>query len=308
MTTIGFVIVSHREEAQLLRLTQSLNRLYGNPPIACHHDFDQASLSLDRFSSNIDFVRPHFRTAWGKWVVVDATLAALALLYEGGGPDWFVLLSASDYPIRRGDEVVSELAASPFDAYLDARPISGAKAAASLHGELNPKLGHLSYPSIERVKWSHYLGAELWIPIIRRRPRWRLGRYTIHLPFAARNRLPERFGMFHGDHWFTGNRRTAQTLLNPRPEHLILQRHLRMRSSPDECYYQTVLANTAGLSICLNNKRYADWTKLAAHPKDLTEPDLPEMFASGAHFARKFAPGSAALGGVDERLGITVSV
>lgn len=301
---IGFLIVSHREEAQLLRLVTALNRLYGVPPIVCHHDFGQAELSPDRFPANVRFVRPHFKTAWAKWSVVEATLAALALLYEGGGPDWFVLLSASDYPVRPGTDVIEELSASPCDAYVDARPIAGARAAASLHGELNPKLGHLSFPSIEHVKWQHYVGAELWIPIVRRKPRWRLGRYTIKLPFAARNRFPEQFGMFHGDHWFTANRKSARVLLDPRPEHLTLQRHLRMRASPDESYYQTVLANTPGISICLNNKRYADWTKLDYHPKEITEADLPEVFASNAHFARKFAPAAPALDRIDERLGI----
>lgn len=305
MTTIGFIIVSHKEEDQLFRLVRTLNALYDDPFIVCHHDFGQASLSTKRFPSNVRFVVPHHKTAWAKWSVVEATLAAIRLLYKDGGPDWFVLLSASDYPLRTGSEVVAELAVSSFDAYLDIRPIGEARPKAMLQGKLNPKLGHLGYESIERVKRSHYLGAELWLPVIRRKPRWRLGRYTIHLPFTARNALPADFGFFHGDHWFTGNRKTAQILLNPNDQHLALQRHLRMRSSPDECYYQTVLANTPILSICLDNHRYADWTNLASHPADLSEADLPEAFASGAHFARKFTCGSTALDVIDKRLGIT---
>ena len=304
MTSVGFIIVSHRNEEQLLRLTKTLNRLYSDPPIVCHHDFSQAPLSVERFPANVRFVTPSFKTAWAKWAVVEATLAALALLYEDEGPDWFVLLSASDYPVRSGAQVVRELAASPVDAHLDTRPIGDARPAAAFQGELNPALRHLGFPSIERVKWSHYVGAEIWLPMIRRKPKWRLGRYTIHLPIAARNRLPDGFGLFHGDHWFTANRKAARVLLDPAPEHLELRRHLRMRSSPDECYYQTVLANTPGLSIGLNNKRYADWTNLAPHPADLTEAELPQALASGAHFARKFRPDDPVLDAIDRHLDV----
>lgn len=308
MIRIGFVIVSHRDQAQLLRLVTTLNAIYGRPPIACHHDWSQAPLDPGAFPENVRFVRPSRRTGWAKWSVVAATLDALALLYEGdryarGGPDWFVLMSAADYPIRPARAVLEELAGSPYDAYLDAQPIGKARPAATLHGARNPKLDQFDLPGNRRLKWDHSLGAQIWIPIIRRKPRLRPGRHTIHLPFETPfHPFTDDFGVFYGDHWFSGNRRVAALLLNPTLRHLKLQRHLSMRTSPDECYYQTVLCNTPGLSICLDNKRYAEWNGGGAHPMDLTPAQVPELFASDAHFARKFAPRSPALDMVDARL------
>lgn len=304
MTSVGFVIVSHRSQEQLLRLVTTLGRLYGDPPIACHHDFSQSALDVGTLPPNVRVVQPSYVTGWAKWSVVEATLAALAVLYEDGGPDWFVLLSAADYPVRAADEVRAELGGSPHDAYLDARLIGSARPAARLDGVLNLKLSHFDSAGNRRLKWSHYLGAEIWLPMVRLRPRVRLGRYTIHLPFATRHPFTGGHGAFYGDHWFTANRRAAEVLLNPTPWDRQLQRHLRMRTSPDECYYQSVLCNTPGLSIQLDNKRFAEWNGGGAHPMELTPRQLPELFASPAHFARKFAVGSEALDLVDERLGL----
>lgn len=304
MTTIGFVILSHRGPEALLRLSRALNILYDGPPIVCHHDFSQAKLDRLLFPANLRFVDPSRRTSWGKWAVVEATLAALRLLYADGGPDWFVLLSAADYPIRSGREVADELAASPFDAFLDAHPLDGASAGAQLHAPANAQLGHFEAPGNVRLSWRRYIGAELWLPRIRREPRWRVGRHTLQLPWAARGPFGPRFGCFYGDHWFTANRQAAGVLLRPTERHLRLRRHLRMRACVDECYYQTVLCNAAGLSISLDNKRYAEWNGGGAHPMDLTESELPAAFASGAHFARKFTPGSPALDALDAKLSL----
>jgi hypothetical protein len=38
---IGFIILSHDKPAQLLRLVRRLMKLYGDPPIVCHHDFSK---------------------------------------------------------------------------------------------------------------------------------------------------------------------------------------------------------------------------------------------------------------------------
>ena len=95
MMRIGFVILSHRDPAQLLRLVVTLNRLYDDPPIACHHDREQSPIDPGIFPGNVRFVEPSVRTGWAKWSVVRGFLAALRLLYDHAAPDWFVLLSAT---------------------------------------------------------------------------------------------------------------------------------------------------------------------------------------------------------------------
>jgi hypothetical protein len=301
---LGFVILSHREPAQLLRLTRTLTRLYDAPPIACHHDFSQSDLNEAAFPANVAFVRPSVPTGWGKWGVVDGALGALDLLYRDGGPDWFVLLSAADYPVRPAAEVLEELRSAEVDAFIDFREIGDSHASAQRFGPGNPRLDHFESEGNRSLKQARYVGAQIWLPMLRRSGRgWRLGRYTMHLPFPSpRHPFAADMRGFHGDHWFTANRRVAQLLLSPSPRHLQLRRHLRRRASPDECYYQTVICNEPGLRLSRDNKRFAEWNGGGAHPRELTAREIDAMLSSGAHFARKFAHGSPVLDRLDEML------
>ncbi|MBB6505141.1 hypothetical protein F4693_002128 [Sphingomonas endophytica] len=305
--TIGFVILSHRDPAQLLRLVGALNRLYDDPPIACHHDSAQCPIDKGAFPGNVRFVEPSIRTGWAKWSIVGAFLAALRLLYDDAAPDWFMLLSAADYPIRDARVVRSELAASDADALIDYRLVDDTpEGTLAKFGPGNVELSHFESPANRRLKWSHYQGAELWFPILRfdaPRRRLRLGRYTLHLPFAAPfSPFTQNFRCFYGDFWFTGSARAAAVLLNPGEQHLRLQKHLLRRSIPDEGYCQTVLCNEPGLKLVRDNHRYAQWNGGGAHPQLLTDADLGAIRASNAHFARKFAQGAPVLDRIDAML------
>ncbi|KTT72470.1 beta-1,6-N-acetylglucosaminyltransferase [Sphingomonas endophytica] len=305
--TIGFVLLSHREPEQLLRLVRTLNRLYGDPPIACHHDFAQCALDEAAFPGNVRFVHPSVRTGWAKWSVVRAFLAGLRLLYDHAAPDWFILLSGADYPIRDAAAVRADLARLDADALIDFRQVGDTVASARARfGPRNPELDQFESDGNRRLKWSHYEGAELWLPILRFNDagrRVRPGRFTVHLPFATPfSPFSKQFPCFYGDHWITGNARVAQLLLNPTEQHLRVQKHLTMRAIPEECYYQTVLCNEPGLRLVRDNHRYAQWNGGGAHPQLLTEADLPAISASNAHFARKFAHGAPVLDRIDAML------
>ena len=106
---IGFAILSYTEPEQLLRLVKTLNTMFGDPPIVCHHDFSQCSLDEAVFPPNVRFVHPHIGTRWGDIAVPLAALRAFGLLRKYDQPDWFVLLSGSDYPVRPYDKIVTNL-------------------------------------------------------------------------------------------------------------------------------------------------------------------------------------------------------
>ena len=303
---IGFVILSHGAPDQLLRLVGTLGKLYNAPPIACHHDFGQAPLDRAAFPAHVRFVEDWVATGWGKWSVVVAFLRALALLYAGDdGPGWFVLLSGADYPVCPAATVLAQLAATGCDAFLDAHQIGSAVPAATLVGDVNPLLRHLDSAVSHRTKWRFYLARQFWLPIVRRRPRWRPGRFTIRLPWSQRRFFTADFGLWWGEHWFTGNRRAADVLLRPTPRHRALARYLRWRAFPEEAFYHTVLCNTPGLVIDRDNKRFTEWNGGGAHPTTLDADEVPRVLASGAHFARKFDPDSPALDLIDRALGVS---
>ena len=236
---IGFVILSHTNPSQVLRLIRTLSRMYDNPPIACHHDFSQSLLS-HTFPSNVHFVSPHVRTRWAQFSIVAASLRALELLYNVATPDWFVFLSGSDYPTMNSEAVLSELMASKADALLDYREVPIVFPDHNHSIVENPALRHYASTKNLALAWQRYVGANVWFPIIRRGPR--LGRYTVSLPIPAwRSPFGPSFKCYYGDFWFMGNRKVATLLLNPTRTHLQLRRYLRRRIVPDECYYHSVI-------------------------------------------------------------------
>jgi hypothetical protein len=303
--SIGFVLLSHQQPDQLLRLVQTLNRLYDNPPMACHHDDSQAALDRSQFPPNLKFVSPSLRTGWAKWSVVEGALRALRLIYAEDGPDWFTILSAADYPIARAKDVRHELQKAECDAFIDFREVGDGPEDAARYGPRNPELWMSETKHGRKLGWDRYLRAQLWIPV----PKWkpggglRLGRLFGYYNFQAPNcPFNKRFRCFHGDFWFCGNARVARTLLNPPRRIRRLARYLKARMFPEECYFQTVLCNADGLTLNRDNKRFAIWVEGAWHPALLRSNELERIIGSGAHFGRKFAPDSDALDALDEVL------
>ena len=316
---IGFIILSHNNPQQLHRLVLCLQRIYDNPPIAIHHDMGQSLLHQSDFPSDVKFVVPHLKTRWGKFSLVAAALQALKLLYQNATPEWFVLLSAADYPTMPAQKVLEELASSGVDALLDYREVpkisdprhkltfnlSVSKYFGSLTSSHfdppfpvpeNPALKQFALDKNVELAWRRNLAFHVWFPVIRSGPR--IGRWTLYLPFDGW-RLPftPDFKCLYGDQWFTGSHRAAEILLNPTDKHMEFRRHLRSRNDvSDECYYQTILGNAPGLKISTATRRFSDWTESAggprggAHPKVLGLDDLPAIISSKAYFARKFAP------------------
>jgi Core-2/I-Branching enzyme len=299
---IGFVIVTYANPEQLLRLVRRLQHLYDNPSIVCHHDFSQCALRVDKFPNDIRFVLPHEKTGWGKFAVVTAALRALELLYQKSTPDWFVLLSGSDYPTMRADDVLADLSSCGGDALLDLREVPSSPPNLPYELPENPTLQHFVSTENLALAWRRYVGFNAWFPIIRAGPR--VGRHTMYFPFEMKRWSPfdAWFKCFYGDHWFSGNSKVAQILLTPTQKHLHLRRHLRWRVVPEECYYHSVLGNSPHVKIVKATRRYSEWLGGGAHPQFLTVKDLPAMISSEAHFARKFEPDTPVLDEIDRLL------
>jgi len=297
---IGFVIISHDYPRQLLRLVRCLQQNYDNPPIAIHHDFGQSQITRGDFPSDIQFVSPHVKTRWAQFSIVTAGLRALELLYKNATPNWFVLLSGADYPVMPADRVLKELMSIDKDALLEYREVPTSLSPSHLSAPENPDVRHFSLPGNLALAWRRYIGLNFWFPVIRSGPR--IGRYTIHLPIKDwRSPFGDQFKCFYGDQWFTGTRKVADILLNPSKKHMRLRHYLRLRTVPDECYYQTIIANTPNLKISKATRRFSDWAG-GSHPKVLGLHDLEAIVTSKAHFARKFAPESPVLDEIDKML------
>ncbi len=270
---IGFVLLTHQNPLQIHRLVATLNTMFNRPPIVCHHDFGQCSLDTADFPANVTFIRPHLATLWGDFSVVEATVRCLQVMFSApAAPDWFILLSGADYPIKPAQQIIGDIAASPYDAHIHHRLIDPANLS-HWWDKLCCQRYHtvLLAPFLPR-RW-HRLRTRLRLPAGLARPL---------TPFSAE------FRCYAGGAWFLTNARTVAHIIHSFQTNPKLNRHYRRATLADESYFQTMLANAPGLRLSNNVYRYTDWSAGGRHPKTLTLTDLPNLQASTAHFARKF--------------------
>jgi hypothetical protein len=291
---IGFVLLTHAHPDQALRLVSRLNAMFDHPPIAWHHDFTRSALDPGRVPDNAALVRPHVRTAWAEFSIVEATMRAVRQLYDGAAPDWFVILSGADYPIKSADRILGDLRAGGYDAHIEHELIAAPHFAREWQREL-----HNRYCASRTVR----------VPWVTRRLRVTRRTLRVTHPLLLRWLLPfsATFRCYAGPHWFSGNRRAAEHLLAFHASRPRLAAHHRPILFPEESYFQCALANAPHLRLNDRNYRYVEWPEDgdASHPKTLTRDDLPALLASPCHFARKFDPAvdAAVLDALDTAVG-----
>lgn len=282
--SVGFVILNHQPTPLLRRLLERLRVMFDGPPIVCHHDFSKCGLPEGVRLPGVSFVSPSVQTGWGLFSIVEASLLGIeALFRREDAPDWFVLLSAADYPLVPARVVRETFASAGVDAFVSAREVNQASR------------------RTDRLNYRRYLTYRLprpGLPQAEGEARF----LSLSHPWLTRWLTPFSgdFRCYFGSQWFSANRHAAERLLRFHRERPALAAHYlrqeRFRSiCPDESYLQTILLNDRGLRIGADNLRYMDWEPGSPHPRVLTAAHLPAMLASGAHFGRKFDTGSGAV-------------
>lgn len=302
---LGFVILSHNAPEQLRRLVVTLNRLYGDPPIAIHHDFSQSTVDVARFPANARFVQPSLKTRWSDIACIHAVIAGVRLLYEGEGPAWFTLLSAADYPSLAPDKVVAELAGNPYDLYIDGHAIER-----NPEPIADPAHSCMGANTVEwrRIAYDRYIAKEIRFPSLTSRLRPTTRGIVIRSELLRRPFIPftSTWKCYAGDFWFTGNGKVARILLSAAQDHPETFDYLKGRLCPEEAVQHTILCNRSDLRICKDNKRYTNWLGQVSHPRIVGLEDLEPIERLGSHFARKFSPTDSGpvLAELDRRLGL----
>jgi hypothetical protein len=306
MIRVGFVLLSHSEPDQVLALANVLTELYNSPPIVFHHDFSQTPLDKTLFPSNVRFVEPHFATFWGCFAVIPAVLAGIRLLMHGPDPpDWFYLLSGSDYPTLAPEKAISLLATASCDAFIDYREISYRGDSAD---SIDRASTGFARPSYNALAYKRYCSVAVPRPSSAKPFSFPpVGRSYLRHP-AWRSIFPSvfrsDFRCFAGEHWFTANARAAEVLLTETEQSRRLLHHLRSRECPEECFYHSLLGNSS-LTLDSNNLRYIHWPSPNAwHPRTLDLADLPAIENSKAHFARKIAHRADLTRELNRKLGV----
>lgn len=303
MNRLAFAVLSYNNPDQLLRLTNTLSKLYDSPYIVCHHNFTMCPLDEGNFPANCQFLHPHIDTRWGDISTVRAGLLAIEKLHQIDGWDWFFLLSGSDYPSAKPENVMRELGSASFDALLDIRLIKYDRDAAE-GSDSKGQFGfsRLRWPSIG---YDRYLAYDVSYPSLTRRFRATKRCIKIRNPLWLRmlGKWPASFQVYGGELWCGGNRRTAEVLAGHPERHSILQ-FFHSKQIPEEAVYHTIIRNSDLTVGSSGNRRFSKWPEPVAHPKWLAEEDFIDIINSDAWFSRKFLPDDPVLDRLDEHLGL----
>jgi hypothetical protein len=296
MTDIVYFIASYGHCNLVRRLVRTLHDGDPRGRVLVQHDPGAGSLDPEDFAEmpRAELLSTR-RLVWGGMSQVEMLLHAIRYALQHYDPAWMIYLSGQDHPLRPLPQIRAELLDSDCDGYVDAAPIE------RLHWQLGRGRYLYRYPPnlrlptplwVRRVLWRYVA----WLTRGRRLPRlnlWIQGRY-VRLGFLPSD-SPFKDGMrcYQGSNWWTLSNRALRRVLDfveRRPDFEEHYRHTPF--TPNESFFLTIVLNDETLKIRGDdNLRYISWSVPdSGHPDVLTTRDLPELLASGKHFARKLDP------------------
>jgi hypothetical protein len=274
--TVAYIVLSHRGPEQVLRLVRALKEGPAARVLVRHDPRGPALHGAELQEAGGEAIEDDIVFEWGGWSQLQLILACLCEAERRHDPDWVLILSGQDYPLRPLAEIEWDLDAVQIDGRL------GAVREVERH---RPPPGEDEF--FLRCRYRHYT-----------RPRG-MG----HLPRALRplayaRDLPPLVGLrrlgpprlrYHASaDWLTLGRRALTATLAAADDRRLM-RHFRRVAVPSESFFATVLLGDRALTIERDHRRFAPFAHEGApHPETLTARDHDRLLASGADFARKF--------------------
>lgn len=292
--TCCYLIQSHTNPAQVLRLVDTVKRSSPGARVLVVHDGRRVALDPEPFRRwpNVEVLVRKERVERGEISVLSPLFAGLEELLggKGGRPrwdfDWLVYLSAQDYPVRPIADIEASLAATRHD-------------------------GFLTFWDIEQPggPWKPRQGRTRYHAQYRRLPGWTLGplkalrflgkvsplRFHLHYgPFVGWQPRHTPFDdgsarCYAGWQWWTLSRPCVEYLWEALRSDHGLVRWFGRTIAPCEALVPSLLVNSGRFDLVPDNRRYVDFGESRdGRPRTLNENDLPRITAGRFDFARKF--------------------
>jgi hypothetical protein len=302
--TISYVILSHSNAPQVLRLSRTIRALSPRARVLVRHDQPQGFIEPPAAREyGADLLVSGIHCRWGHWSLVQATLEAFQRACELHDPDWIVLISGQDYPITPLGQWEEKLLSGDEDAVMSAEPLvdrpSGMRARTNRQ-RLQLRYTHRWYwlprlhvvsrlpASVRRLvrsAWFRCLYPIQAIFVLNQLPRdegWALGIRRRSVPWSTGTPL------YKGSQWIALSRRALR--VSTEGAHAKrMQDYFATTTVPDEAYFQTVLRNARGVRVKCESVSWLRWdSEVAPHPVLIDEAELETAVRSGAPFARKF--------------------
>ncbi len=280
---LAYLILAHNQPDHLRRLITSLREEWTQ--VYVHIDTKASMRTFAGLQSEPQtrFIEDRVDACWGGYSLVQATLNLMgAALRNDPAPDWFILLSGADYPIRSNREL--------YHFFQQSR---------------SEHIGMMRMPSpdgrkpLSRLERLHFEGAR-GRPKAKRVLLTQTNRLLENL--YKRNYRPALDGMtpYAGSQWWVLSRDAILYIL----DFVATQRRFvdfyKRSLIPDEMFFQTILGNSPFKERVARNLTYADWSGgFSRNPRALTDEHIDQFADPEFHlddvegkgpcfFARKF--------------------
>jgi hypothetical protein len=303
-TSFAYILLTHRNPDQVLRLAGRIRALSPAATIVIRHDARRVSLERGPLDGLGVTVHEHrTESTWGRWGIVQAQLDELRWLLDHTPADYVTFVSGQDYPIAP---------LAPWEAQV-------ARQRPDMQGQLDriwyrPRWlrGGLGDHRAQRAMYRYYglpvaaSPSSAWLrPLKGVKPVLDVRRLPYNDELFIGVRRPLRgLQLWWGQIWLTLSRPAVETVLaaaaSPKAS-----RRFRQGLVPDELFIPTTVANTRGLRTHYLPLTYARFPHASNHPVTFVGDDLPELRAASACFARKFdaTVDSEVLDALDEIVG-----
>ena len=291
MSKIVYLIASHNNPSQLLRLVETIKAESPNSQVLIHHDYSSCYLDPAAFEqvSNVHIIEDYVSVKWGEFSMVQMELYCINWLMANSLEfDWLIFLSGQDYPIKSLAEIEEFLSKTEYDGFVEyylAKP--------SQKSQTNPRAKfwrrcfyqYYKISSAPNLKVAHAIGRI----INRRQPFVNLQTHKSGVYLGIRSfstPFNSKFLAYTGSQWHTLSYRCIQYIHDFVDANPAFVKYYQKTLIPDEYFFQTILLNNPQINIFNDNKRYIAWDKSC--PVVLSSHDFDRLIASDQHFARKF--------------------
>lgn len=292
MAKLLYLIASHKNPEQVIRLVKTLRAGSPGAQIIIHHDYSKSNLdtALLKFMSNVHVMEDYVPVQWGEFSMVQMELHCINWLINNSIEfDWLIMLSGQDYPIQSLSEVEQFLENTQYDGFMDYF-LAKTSRQNSTEENLRSRFWRRYFYQYYRLSSSELKIANLIGRLINKRQPYinlqtnRSGTYLgircFSTPFTSS------FHCYTGSNWHTLSYRCIQYIHEFVRQNPAFVKHYQKTLTPDESFFQTILLNHSQLNIFNGNERYISWDR--GTPSILGIQDLENLITSDRHFARKF--------------------
>jgi hypothetical protein len=280
---VAYLVLAHNNPGVLERAVATLSSDDCDFFIHIDRKSDLSQFSAIR-GENVHFSEDRLPLYWGEFSLVQATLLLLrGALASRRAPDYCVLMSGTDFPLRSGRYIENFLVTSRGLEFINVVKVPAP-------GKPLSRINTLRFPRSQPLR---HLAGRAWV---------KLG-----LPERDYRNYLGNLEPYSGSQWWALSREACEYILDFIERNPRFVQFFENVFAADEAFFHTILANSPFQSRIRRNLVYEDWSAEGAHPAMIAdrhvaffqqhnEVRVRDVYGEGETlFARKFSDSNPGL-------------